>query len=194
MDEASYSVYGAAQDYRPGEVGAVSGLQEQVQDMELDSSSEMGQSEPSAASVFSHLSSPRVPVAGKPAQPDRAPPARSIDTEGLSGAHSGKSASHSCGPRRRDRQQPRSHSDQLSFQFVCRSVVLAFSVLTQLLVGGLVIDSRISPKAANALSLQRVSVDDLIDSLCGKSDAEIRQQLSKLEKRLNEVASPVLLA
>jgi hypothetical protein len=30
-------------------------------------------------------------------------------------------------------------------------------------------------------------VDDLIDSLCGKSDAEIRAQLSKLEKRLHEV-------
>jgi hypothetical protein len=37
------------------------------------------------------------------------------------------------------------------------------------------------------MALQKMSVEDLIDSLCGKSDAEIRLQLSKLEKRLAEV-------
>ena len=66
-------------------------------------------------------------------------------------------------------------------------------MLTRRHAGGLGTDSRLSPKAATALSLQRVSVDDLIDSLCGKSDAEIRQQLSKLEKRLNEVASAAMM-
>jgi hypothetical protein len=86
-------VYGSEQDYHLGALSGVPGLQDDIADMDLglDSSSEMGQSEPSAASVFSHLSSPRVPVTGKLVQPDRAPQARSIDTEGLSGAHSGKS-------------------------------------------------------------------------------------------------------
>jgi hypothetical protein len=45
-----------------------------------------------------------------------------------------------------------------------------------------------SPSAATAaVNLRHATVDDLIDSLCGKSDAEIRAQLSKLEKRLHEV-------
>ena len=45
-----------------------------------------------------------------------------------------------------------------------------------------------SPTAAQTAStLRMASVDDLIDSLCGKSDVEIRAQLSKLEKRIYEV-------
>eukprot|EP00277_Geminigera_cryophila_P028953 CAMPEP_0179485838 /NCGR_PEP_ID=MMETSP0799-20121207/62318_1 /TAXON_ID=46947 /ORGANISM="Geminigera cryophila, Strain CCMP2564" /LENGTH=269 /DNA_ID=CAMNT_0021300349 /DNA_START=32 /DNA_END=839 /DNA_ORIENTATION=+ len=48
--------------------------------------------------------------------------------------------------------------------------------------------TRDSPSAAAAaMTLRHASVDDLIDSLCGKSDSEIRLQLSKLEKRLSEV-------
>jgi len=48
--------------------------------------------------------------------------------------------------------------------------------------------NRDSPSAAAAaMTLRHASVDDVIDSLCGKSDSEIRLQLSKLERRLSEV-------
>ena len=73
-----YGAYASGADYRPGRL-EVPGLQES-DDMDTETSGDLGQSEPSAASVFSDFSSPRWPVTSRSAL-ETGPQHRSADIE-----------------------------------------------------------------------------------------------------------------